>query len=56
MSDEEYEVPTPTKKRRGHTYNAPRHPDDITEEELKMVADSVKDKSYDSIYVSQLCS
>ncbi|XP_030833692.1 cell division cycle-associated protein 7 [Strongylocentrotus purpuratus] len=51
-SDEEYEVPTPTKKRRGPTYNAPRHPDDITEEELKMVADSVKDKSYDSIYGS----
>ncbi|XP_054760535.2 cell division cycle-associated protein 7-like [Lytechinus pictus] len=51
-SDGEYELPTPTKKRRAPTHDAPRHPDDITEEELKMVADSVKDKRYDSVYGS----
>ncbi|XP_071510024.1 cell division cycle-associated protein 7-like [Diadema antillarum] len=48
--EEEYELPTPTKKRRAAVPAAPRRPDELTEEELNLVANSVKEKSYDSVY------
>ena len=48
------ELPTPTKRRRivRHQPSTPRKVEDITQEELDMVADSVKDKEYDSNDVS----
>ncbi|XP_022093131.1 cell division cycle-associated 7-like protein [Acanthaster planci] len=47
--DEVEELPTPTKRRRlNRPHEAARQPEDITEEELQMVAECVRDKKYNA--------
>ena len=53
MQDQELSSPKKRRKvARRHEPTAGRPVDDITQEELDMVADSVKDKEYDSACVS----
>ncbi|XP_072049795.1 cell division cycle-associated 7-like protein [Amphiura filiformis] len=57
---EDQELASPKKRRKVHTVrrsepSAPRPVDDITQEELEMVADSVKDKEYDSTATGSTC-